>query len=259
MTIDLSALHIGGVVLDIEGTTTPIAFVYETLFPYARAHVAHYLEQEGDSSTCRAAAALLREDHARDLERGESPPPLAASASGSAGAPQDLGRASLVTYVYWLMDRDTKSPGLKMLQGLVWEKGYRAGELNGAVYPDVFPALERWQALGRRVFIYSSGSVLAQQLLFGSTNTGDLTRFLSGYFDTTVGSKTSPESYRIITGRIDVPASRTLFVSDVEAELEAAREAGFQTTLCVRRPDSRRSALAESRHTIIETFDELVG
>ena len=115
------------------------------------------------------------------------------------------------------MDRDKKSPGLKALQGLIWQDGYKSGELRGQVYPDVPPALERWRARGLDLHIYSSGSVLAQQLLFGSTDAGDLTRFLTGYFDTAVGPKTSPASYRVISEQIHAVPAEVLFVSDVVA------------------------------------------
>jgi enolase-phosphatase E1 len=150
------------------------------------------------------------------------------------------------------MDEDRKSPGLKALQGLIWQEGFTSGELRGEVYPDVPPALERWRQRGRDIYIYSSGSVLAQQLLFGSTSAGDLTRLVKGYFDTAVGAKQEPDSYRIISTRIDVPAAGVLFVSDVVAELDAARAAGMRTALCVR--DAAR-AVSSLVHPIVRTFD----
>ena len=142
--------------------------------------------------------------------------------------------ALIPDYIVWLMDRDRKSPGLKTLQGLIWQDGYRSGELRGEVYPDVPPALERWRARGIDIYIYSSGSVLAQQLLFESTDAGDLTRFLTGYFDTAVGPKHAPDSYRAIAARIHVAPPQMLFVSDIAAELDAAAAAGWHTALCVR-------------------------
>jgi enolase-phosphatase E1 len=232
VTVSLSTADTLAVVLDIEGTTTPVAFVYDVLFPFARAHVAEYLAREQNSHRCRSAIALLRDEQTADAQRGD-----------------------VVEYVHWLMDRDRKSPGLKMLQGLIWEAGYRSGELKGDVYADVPTALERWRARGRKIYIYSSGSVLAQQLLFSTTEAGDLTTSLSGYFDTGVGPKTSPESYRIITSRIDVPPAQALFVSDVVSELDAAREIGMQTALCVRGPGS---AAPHGEHRVIHTFDDIL-
>jgi enolase-phosphatase E1 len=152
------------IVLDIEGTTTPVTFVYDVLFPFARAHVAGFLERNWDDADCRAALAVLAAERAADAE---APP---------TGEPGPLGPADAVAYVRWLMDRDRKSPGLKALQGLIWREGYQTGELHGQVYDDVPRALDRWRASGLGIQIYSSGSVLAQQLLFQSTPAGDLTR-----------------------------------------------------------------------------------
>lgn len=242
MTVSLSALQIGALVLDIEGTTTPVAFVYEVLFPFARSHVAAYLAREGELAACRAAVERLREERATDIAQGLYPsevaqdfsPAVTAQDFSPAVVAQEFGPAEVVAYVHWLMDRDRKSPGLKALQGLIWQEGFRSGELRGQVYPDVAPAFERWRARGLDIHIYSSGSVLAQQLLLGSTNAGNLTAFLRGHFDTEVGPKTSPDSYRLIAERIEVPPSHTLFVSDVVAELDAASAAGLRTALCVR-------------------------
>jgi len=134
------------------------------------------------------------------------------------------------------MDRDRKSTGLKALQGRIWEDGYRAGELRGkgAVYPDVRPALERWHAAGRTIAIFSSGSILAQRSLFANTTAGDLSPFLSGYFDTTTGPKREAGSYRRIAAALRQPPNAVLFVSDVSAELDAARATAMRTALCVR-------------------------
>ena len=243
MSVSLSALQIRVVVLDIEGTTTPVDFVYQVLFPYARAHVPAFLSREWDSAACKEAVALLGRERAADAAAGR----LDVVA-------QDFSPADVVAYVRWLMDRDSKSPALKALQGLIWQAGYRSEELRGSVYPDVPLALERWRARGRDVYIYSSGSVLAQQLLFGSTEAGDLTRLLHGYFDTAVGPKQSVESYALILERIHAAPPEALFVSDVVGELDAARTAGLHTALCVR----GAATAPVGPHPVIRTFDELV-
>ena len=162
----------------------------------------------------------------------------------------------VLAYVYSLMDRDKKSPGLKALQGLIWQDGYKSGELRGQVYPDVLPAFERWRARGIDIYIYSSGSVLAQRLLFGSTEAGDLTAFLSDYFDTAVGPKVSPDSYGVIAARIHVPPPEILFVSDVGQELDAARTSGMRTALCVRGGGDGPPGSAS--HPIVRSFAEIV-
>ena len=237
MTVSLSALQLRAIVLDIEGTTTPIDFVYTVLFPFARAHAGEFLRREAESSACRSAIEGLLLEQIEDRSHGLQPP------------------APLVEYIEWLMDADRKSPGLKALQGLVWQEGYRSGELRGRVYPDVAPAFKRWRSRGLDIHIYSSGSVLAQQLLFASTEAGDLTAYLSGYFDTTVGPKTSASSYRAIAEKVRVPAAGILFVSDVVAELDAAEGAGLHTSLCVRGGDA--GPLPAATHPIVRTFDEI--
>ena len=154
------------------------------------------------------------------------------------------------------MDRDRKSTGLKSLQGKIWEEGYRTGDLQGEVYPDVLPALERWRRQGMDIAIFSSGSVQAQRTLFGNTAAGDLTRFVCAYFDTTTGPKTAPESYARIAAVLERSPSEVLFLSDIGAELDAALAAGMQTALCVR---SRGSESTPGPHPVIHAFDEVSG
>ena len=238
MNVSLSALRTRAIVLDVEGTTTPIEFVYAVLFPYAREHAPAYLQREGNSDALRPAIDRLYAEQRDDLARGLQPP------------------EPLVEYIGWLMDQDRKSPGLKALQGLIWRQGFESGELHGQVYPDVPLAFERWRRLGLEIYIYSSGSVLAQQLLFGSTAGGDLKRYLNGYFDTGVGPKTSAASYRAIARTVHAEPTAVLFVSDVVAELDAAREAGFQTSLCVR--ESGHDTSTAGRHSMIRSFDEIL-
>ena len=208
--------QVRGILLDIEGTTTPIAFVHDVLFSYARAHARDFLENNQDADEVRADIALLREEHAVDKSNNLQPP------------------ESIADYIDWLIDRDRKSTGLKSLQGKIWRQGYLDGSLKSQVFTDVAPAFERWRAAGLKISIFSSGSVLAQQLLFAHTDAGDLTKFIDGYFDTNVGKKGEAESYRKIAAAIGLPASEILFISDVVAELEAAKEAGMETLLSIR-------------------------
>src|SRR5205809_6369881 len=204
-------MPIKGILLDIEGTTTPISFVYDVLFPFARRHAAEFVKD--------ANLSELQHEHGEDIRQGTNPPPW------SAGP---------VAYIHWLMDQDRKSTALKNIQGQIWLEGYQNRELHGEVFEDVPPALERWHRAGIDTRIFSSGSVLAQRLLFSSTASGDLTRFLKGYFDTTTGPKNEASSYTTIAPFFGVPTSDILFISDVTRELDAARSAGMQTLLCVR-------------------------
>jgi enolase-phosphatase E1 len=152
------------------------------------------------------------------------------------------------------MDQDRKSTALKKLQGEIWRAGYERGELHGEVFPDVPPALERWHRQNIDVRIFSSGSILAQRLIFSTTRAGDLTRFLNGYFDTTTGPKNEASSYQQIAQEFGLAAGEIVFVSDVTRELDAARSAGMKTLLCVRPGNHPQPA---HNHTTITTFDGL--
>ncbi|HTE46924.1 MAG TPA: acireductone synthase [Gemmatimonadaceae bacterium] len=235
-----------GVVLDVEGTTTPVSFVYDVLFPYAFERLRPFIVARLGDPEVERAIGLLREEHAAEVATGEKIP------EWSVGAPGQID--ALVTYLEWLMDCDRKSPGLKLLQGQIWELGYLDGTLRGEVYADVLPAFERWRASGRAIAIYSSGSVLAQRLLFANSTWGDLTGFIDNYFDTAVGPKRSRESYREIAAAMHCEPRNLLFISDVAAELEAARDAGFQTLLCVR-PPAKMPDQTSSR--VVQTFDDV--
>jgi len=225
------------VLTDIEGTTTPLSFVLDVLFPYARRR----LDAACASGEPRFAEALrlLRQEYEEEKRSGADLP--------------DFGDGS--PYAHRLMDQDRKSPGLKKLQGLLWEEGYRTGELQGQVYPDVAEALRVWKERGLGIRVFSSGSVLAQKLLFGHSDQGDLLPFFEGFHDTTTGAKQSPSSYTAIAGAFGLPPGAILFLSDVTAELDAARAAGMQTGLFLR--PGNRPAEANG-HPVLRSFTELI-
>jgi enolase-phosphatase E1 len=243
VTVRLGPRGVACVLLDIEGTTTPISFVHDTLFAFARQHLDDYLGAERDSPGVDEVRRRLTAEHGEDVARGETPPP------------RDVGDAWLGRYVRWLMDRDRKSPGLKLLQGHIWERGYRAGQLRGQVFPDVPPAIRRWRDCGIDVAIYSSGSELAQRRLFESIESCDLTPFISAFFDTAVGAKISPDSYRAIARALRRDPASILFVSDVTTELTAARGGGLQVLLS-NRPGNAAQAGAEQFESV-SSFDEI--
>ena len=235
-------------VLDIEGTTTPASFVYDVLFPYAREHLRSYIEFHIGRQELDESVRLLKHEWEDDVNRGTNPPP------GMKDLERDAALHCVVEYAAWLMKQDRKSPGLKLLQGLIWESGYADGSLHGDVYPDVPPALARWHDAGLSIAIYSSGSVLAQQLLFSTTAYGDLTQFIGHYFDTRVGPKREADSYHRIADELAAPATSLLFISDVTAELDAARDAGMHVLQCWR---GGNVEVEESEFDVIETFDEV--
>jgi enolase-phosphatase E1 len=217
------------------------------LFPYAREHLSDFLLKHHDIPHVRADIESLRKERAFDHEQGLKPPEWRDDSA-------DGLMRSVVAYVHWLMDRDRKSTGLKSLQGKIWEKGYRTGELISEVYPDVPRAFSNWHSQKLDICIFSSGSVLAQKLHFAHTTAGDLTHFIKEYFDTTTGKKTETGSYDRIAVVLGLSPQEILFASDTLAELDAANLAGMRTILCVR--PGREGPLI-SRHRTIETFDEL--
>jgi enolase-phosphatase E1 len=239
--------NVRAILLDIEGTTTSVEFVYQVLFPFARRHVREFIEQNYHSLDLQTDISALKAEHRADAEKSHQPPAWR-------GDSLDSEVESVTQYVHWLMDQDRKSKALKSLQGKIWEGGYRSGKLLGHVYPDVVPAFARWREQQRAIYIFSSGSVLAQKLLFAHTTDGDLTGYISDYFDTTTGAKTDAASYRSITEAIGWPVTEVLFVSDVIAELDAAQDAGMTTALCVR---SGNSEPKSGSHRIVHTFDEI--
>jgi enolase-phosphatase E1 len=202
---------IKAIVTDIEGTTSSIDFVHQTLFPYARARIRAFVKAHASEPDIVRELAEVARVEGRKLTTDE--------------AANVLER--------WIGE-DRKLTPLKALQGLIWREGYEAGQLNGHVYPDTPEYLRRWHAQGLRLYVYSSGSEEAQKLIFGHSDAGDLTPLFSGYFDTRIGGKREAASYRTILERIGLPGDAVLFLSDVGEELDAAREAGMKTCQLLR-------------------------
>jgi enolase-phosphatase E1 len=223
--------------LDIEGTVAPIDFVHQTLFPYARQRIPTFLAQPLDLEL-RDAMESLSVERQREVDTD--------------GVPADNAG-----YLLWLMDRDRKSGPLKIVQGRIWQQGYESGTLVSELFPDVPNALRRWTSAGQRVAIFSSGSILAQRLVFRYTRFGDLTRFIDAYFDTSTGPKRDPESYRAIAARLETPPDEIQFFSDVIEELDAAALAQMRTVVTVR-PGNREIAPGVlATHSAIRSLDEI--
>lgn len=203
------------ILLDIEGTTTPVSYVFDVLFPFARDHAKAFLAAAGNDAGVQADLALLRQEY---LQESAAAPPWASDRPVAA-----------VPYIHYLIERDRKSTGLKSLQGKIWDAGYQSGQLRSQLFTDVLPALKRWQKAGKAIYIFSSGSVQAQKLIFQYSESGDLTGYISGYFDTNTGPKREVESYQKIAKKVSCAPDKILFISDVAAELRAAKAAGLQT------------------------------
>lgn len=206
------------ILLDIEGTTTPIDFVHRTLFPFAKQHISQFVVENFDTLTAEIAQLSL--EHSTDSSYTL---PLKSDDPDSASE-----------YLKHLIDSDRKSTPLKSIQGKIWQAGYESGELRSVVFEDVPKAFERWTAQGKTIAIFSSGSVLAQKLIFRYSDHGDLSQYISAYFDTTTGPKREAESYRKIVAKLGSSPNEMLFVSDILEELEAAKEAGLGTVLSIR-------------------------
>ena len=238
--------------LDVEGTVAPISFVYEQLFPYARAHFEEFLQ-------CNVAH--LPEDFFGYLNQlivenlseqdPDAPKILPVFDSKTVSANPSAFVQGALAYIFWLMDRDRKSTALKSLQGKIWKAGFESGELKGTLFDDVPDALEHWSSEGK-VAIYSSGSVEAQRLVFRHSTFGDLTGLISNYFDTRTGAKAEPGSYSAITAAMGAAPGEMIFFSDVVRELDAARAAGCQTRLVVR--EGNAPVEDAHGHAAVESF-----
>lgn len=224
------------VVTDIEGTTSSISFVKDVLFPYARRQLPAFVRARGSDPQVRRW--------------------LDAAAVDAGGICTD---DTLIETLQGWIDTDYKHTALKALQGMLWADGYANGDYTAHVYPDAVDALRLWHRQGHALFVFSSGSVPAQRLLFGHTSAGDLTPLFSGYFDTEIGGKRDAESYRRILQTIDRPANEVIFLSDVVEELDAARVAGLDTVLLDRRDDypQPRDADASHGHRRVLSFDQI--
>ena len=198
------------ILTDIEGTTGSISFVHEVLFPYAKENLPQFVRAQGEKAEIRRILDGLKADQGLADEE-----------------------AAIDLLLTWIAE-DRKATPLKELQGLIWEAGYRNGDFKGHVYPDALQSMQQWQAMGKQLFVYSSGSVKAQKLLFGHADQGDLVPLFSGFFDTHSGPKKEQASYETIAREIGCHPGEVLFLSDVVAELDAARAAGMSTALLAR-------------------------
>ena len=208
------------ILLDIEGTTSSVRFVYDEMFPYVRRELAEFLGRHAARPEVHAAAQQIA------LDGGK---PSLRELTGCDDLSAESAQQRLVAEVLRQMDADLKATGLKDLQGQVWEAGFQSGELLAHVYDDVPPCLKKWKAAGKELRIYSSGSVPAQKLFFGHTVAGNLLPLLSGHYDTTIGSKREAPSYARIATDIGSSPGEILFLSDIIAELDAAKSAGLPT------------------------------
>ena len=219
------------ILTDIEGTTSSLSFVKDVLFPYSRQRMPTFIHQHARDEKVHAQL-----DEMRRLTGTE------------------LNDEQVVAQLLRWIDEDKKITPLKALQGMIWEAGYRARDFTGHVYEDAARNLKKWKATGLKLYVFSSGSVQAQKLIFGYSDFGDLTPLFSGYYDTTIGNKRETNAYEKIAGDIGLPANAILFLSDIKEELDAARDAGMSTMQLIREGAPNRAAAHRQAHN----FDEIV-
>ena len=218
------------IVTDIEGTTSSLSFVKDVLFPYAREQMGEFLQRHAGEPAVAEQLAAVAEAVGHELSLEQSSAQLR----------------------QWI-DEDRKITPLKALQGMIWEAGYRNGDFRGHVYADAERRLRQWHDDGIALYVFSSGSVQAQKLLFAHTEYGDMTPLFAGYFDTRIGAKREAEAYRAIAAQVGVPADEILFLSDIREELDAARSAGMHTAWLVR----DGVLLSDAGHPVARDFDDI--
>ena len=234
-----------GILLDIEGTTSSVSFVYDVMFPFVRRELDQYLCTNWDSAGLNEVCDLIAKD------AGYESFTAWCGCKTEVSKQQQLLRAEVLR----LMDSDIKATGLKALQGLIWQSGFESGEMRAHIYDDVLPAIQAWNEAGYDVRIFSSGSIAAQKLFFGHTVVGDVLHLFQGHYDTTTGPKKEAASYQAIAKDFGLPPAQILFLSDVPDELAAARTAKLQTGLC-KRPGNAK-VVAGHGHPEITSFDQV--
>ena len=235
------------VLLDVEGTTTPVSFVYEKLFPYARRQMRTWLKDHLGNLDVHDALLQLAKENIGDLKDGA--PPFSLSEH------HQQCTDSAAAYCLWLMDRDRKTTPLKTIQGLIWQEAFERGELKSEIFSDVPASFSEWQRQGRRIAIYSSGSVAAQKLIFEHSPYGSLLPYIEAFFDTRVGPKRDVQSYQRIVSELNASPEEVLFVSDISAELDAASSAGLSVALSIRPGNSVQAN--PSKYRAVHSFAEL--
>ncbi|XP_053559331.1 enolase-phosphatase E1 [Bombina bombina] len=243
------------ILLDIEGTTTPITFVKDILFPYIKDNVKTYLQEHWDKEECQEDVSQLRKQAEKDIHlNGNVPIPCLSEDKA------DLEKMiqAVVDNVHWQMSLDRKTTALKQLQGHMWRLAYVTGEVKGEVYEDIVPAIKTWRAAGMKVYIYSSGSIEAQKLLFGYSMEGNLSELLDGHFDTTIGHKVESESYRNIAKNIGCCPNNILFLTDITKEAKAAEEAGMHVAVVVRSGNAALTDEDKSSYAFITSFSQII-
>uniref|UniRef100_A0A1A8GF91 Enolase-phosphatase E1 n=1 Tax=Nothobranchius korthausae TaxID=1143690 RepID=A0A1A8GF91_9TELE len=243
------------ILLDIEGTTTPITFVKDILFPYVREHLEDHLSTHWEEDECKQDVHLLKKQIEEDMRQNRACP--VHTVDQTVHTDEEKAIREVVENVMWQMAADRKSTALKQLQGHMWRAAYTSGRIKGEIYPDVIPSIRMWREHGLKVYIYSSGSVEAQKLLFGHSVEGDVLDLFDGHFDTTIGAKVDAKSYRRIAERIGCRPEEITFLTDVIREAKAAEEASMNVLVVVRPGNMELTDEESASYNLITSFSQL--
>ncbi|CAL8326845.1 unnamed protein product [Boreogadus saida] len=241
--------------LDIEGTTTPITFVKDILFPYIRDQLEDYLSTHWEEDECKQDVHLLKKQLEEDLRQNRACPVHVLDQT--VHTDEEKAIHEVMENVLWQMAADRKTTALKQFQGHMWRAAYSAGRIKGEMYPDVVPSIRSWRRHGLKVYIYSSGSVEAQKLLFGYSVEGDVLDLFDGHFDTNIGLKVEGKSYERIAERIGCPPEEITFLTDVSREAKAAEDAGMNVVVVVRPGNLELSEEERGLYTLVTSFNQL--
>lgn len=241
--------------LDIEGTTTPITFVKDILFPYIREHLEEYLSSHWEEDECKQDVHLLKKQMEEDMKQNRACPVHAVDQT--VHTDEEKAIREVVENVLWQMAADRKSTALKRLQGHMWRAAYSSGRIKGELYPDVVPSIRTWRSDGLKLYVFSSGSVEAQKLLLAHSVEGNVLELFDGHFDTNVGAKVERRSYERIAERIGRPPEEITFLTDVSREAKAAEEAGVNVVVVVRPGNVDLTEDESAHYALITSFSQL--
>lgn len=248
-------VNTSALLLDIEGTTTPITFVKDILFPYIKEHLEDHLSAHWEEDECKQDVHLLKKQIEEDMRQNRAC--RVHTVDQTVHTDEEKAIREVVDNVLWQMAADRKSTALKQLQGHMWRAAYTSGRIKGQVYQDVIPAIRIWRSQGLKVYIYSSGSVEAQKLLFEYSVEGDVLDLFDGHFDTNIGAKVDSKSYETIAERIGCQPEEITFLTDVTREAKAAEDAGVNVVVVVRPGNMELTEEERAHYNLINSFSQL--
>ncbi|XP_015788967.1 enolase-phosphatase E1-like [Tetranychus urticae] len=242
------------IILDIEGTTTSVEFVSRVLFPYIRTHLKKYLNECWGQRPLMITIDRLREQIKIEQDGGSRVPRILNTGEGE----EEEIRRSVIANILWQMDEKKNNAALKQLQILVWVYGYEKQHIKGHVFDDVPPALHSWKReLNIKLYLYSTGMIVVQQLLFSCSTHGNLLPLIDDFFDVLLGSKRDFKSFKKISTKIEEAEDSILFLTDNVKEAKAALQAGCKALLVVRPGNKPLTENEKTEFKTIKSFKDI--